>query len=35
MPDKNCVNERRLKIVPFYFGVVAITFIAIAVFINS
>jgi hypothetical protein len=35
MPDKNCVNERRLKIVPFYFSVVAITFILIALFVNS
>jgi hypothetical protein len=35
MPDKNCVNERRLKIVPYYFGVLAITFILIALFVNS
>ena len=35
MPDKNCVNERRLRIVPYYFGVLAITFILIALFVNS
>jgi hypothetical protein len=35
MPDKNCVNERRLKIVPFYFGVLVITFTLMALFINS
>ena len=35
MPDKNCVNERRLRIVPYYFGVLAITFILISLFVNS
>jgi len=30
MPSKDCVNERRLKIVPFYFGLLAIAFIVIA-----
>ena len=35
MPDKNCVNERKLKIVPYYFGVLAITFILMAIYINS
>jgi hypothetical protein len=35
MPDKNCVNERRLRVVPYYFGVLAITFILIALSVNS
>jgi hypothetical protein len=35
MPDKNCVNEHRVKRMNVYFGIVAITFIVMIVFLNS